>query len=67
MRRGNVQVNVGGGYLVVNGEMHRRDESAKSDAGSYVRKENFQPKGKGYDEIPENEPASDAMPDSAPC
>jgi hypothetical protein len=42
-------------------------ESAKSDAGSYARKEEFQPKGKGYDEIPENEPAKDAMPDSAPC
>ncbi len=25
------------------------------------------PKGKGYDETPDNEPSKDAMPDSAPC
>jgi hypothetical protein len=42
-------------------------ESAKSDSGNFARKEEFKPKGKGYDETTDNEPASDAMPDSAPC
>ena len=42
-------------------------EAAKSDAGAFARKEDFKPKGKGYDETPDNEPAKDAMPDSAPC
>jgi hypothetical protein len=42
-------------------------EAAKSDSGDFARKIEFKPKGKGYDETPDNEPASDAMPDSAPC
>jgi len=42
-------------------------ESAKSDSGNFARMEEFKPKGKGYDETTDNEPASDAMPDSAPC
>ena len=42
-------------------------EAAKSDEGSFARKEEFKPRGKGYDETPDNEPAKDAMPDSAPC
>jgi hypothetical protein len=42
-------------------------EAAKSDESSFQLKEEFKPKGKGYDETKDNEPASDAMPDSAPC
>ncbi len=42
-------------------------EAARSDAGHFAGKEEFKPRGKGYDETPDNEPAKDAMPDSAPC
>ena len=42
-------------------------ESARSDAAAYQLKEAFKPRGKGYDDTPDNEPSKDAMPDSAPC
>ncbi len=42
-------------------------EAARSDAGHFAAKEEFKPRGKGYDETPDNEPSKDAMPDSAPC
>jgi hypothetical protein len=42
-------------------------EAARSDAGAFFRGEAFKPQGKGYDETTDNEPAKDAMPDSAPC
>ena len=43
------------------------EESAGSDAAAYQLKEAFKPRGKGFDDTPDDEPASDAMPDSAPC
>lgn len=43
------------------------EESARADASAYRQRETFKPRGKGYDDTPDNEPSGDAMPDSAPC